>query len=84
MKKFLFISLVLFSCSITNKSSDGLETIKPIIFIDGINSSKKQMESLNKNDIESVSVFKDSIAIAIYGLKAKGGVILIKTKSINN
>jgi TonB-linked SusC/RagA family outer membrane protein len=49
----------------------------PLIIIDGIEG--RNMNSLNANDIESISVLKDASA-AIYGARAANGVILITTK----
>ena len=49
----------------------------PLILIDGMEGN---MNMLNPNDIESISVLKDAAGTAIYGAKAKNGVILITTK----
>ena len=38
------------------------------------------MNTINPNDIESISVLKDATASAIYGVRASNGVILITTK----
>ena len=38
------------------------------------------MNSVDPNDIESISVLKDAASAAIYGSKASNGVILITTK----
>lgn len=37
--------------------------------------------SFNPDDIESISVLKDSIASALYGIRGKNGVIIITTKN---
>jgi TonB-dependent SusC/RagA subfamily outer membrane receptor len=37
--------------------------------------------NLNPDDIESISVLKGAAASALYGYRAKAGVILITTKS---
>ena len=50
----------------------------PLILIDGIEGN---MENLNPNDIESISVLKDASSSAIYGSRAAFGVILITTKT---
>ncbi len=50
----------------------------PLVLIDGIEGS---INSLNPNDIESVSVLKDAAASSIYGSRASFGVILVTTKS---
>ena len=59
--------------SIGNGSTDS-----PLILIDGI---EGDINSLNPNDIESVSVLKDAASASIYGTRAAFGVILITTKS---
>ena len=38
------------------------------------------MNSLNPNDVESVSVLKDAASASIYGSRASNGVIIITTK----
>lgn len=50
----------------------------PYVLVDGI---EGDMNLLNPNDIESISVLKDASASAIYGARAAFGVILITTKS---
>lgn len=52
----------------------------PFVLIDGI---PGDMNRLNPEDIESISVLKDAAASAIYGARAPYGVILITTKSGN-
>ena len=39
------------------------------------------IDMLNPEDIESVSVLKDAASAAIYGARAANGVVLITTKS---
>lgn len=50
----------------------------PLIVIDGIQGG--DINSINANDVESISVIKDAAASAVYGSSAPYGVILIKTK----
>lgn len=50
----------------------------PLIIIDGV--PRNNMERIDSEDIESISVLKDAAA-AIYGVKAANGVVLITTKS---
>lgn len=50
----------------------------PLILIDG---AIGNMDLVNPNDIESVSVIKDASAAAVYGARAAFGVILVTTKS---
>ncbi|QNF33519.1 TonB-dependent receptor [Adhaeribacter swui] len=49
----------------------------PLIIIDG--TEGRDINALNANDIESISVLKDASA-AIYGARAANGVILVTTK----
>ena len=49
----------------------------PLVLIDGIEGN---LNSLNPNDIETVSVLKDAASASIYGARAAFGVILIQTK----
>lgn len=53
----------------------------PLYVIDGVPSSTRTMNSINPNDIETVSVLKDATATSIYGARAANGVIYITTKS---
>ncbi|MDR0687386.1 MAG: TonB-dependent receptor [Prevotellaceae bacterium] len=55
-----------------------LNNANPYVLIDGVESG--MMNSLDPNDIESISVLKDASSAAIYGSKASNGVILITTK----
>ena len=50
----------------------------PLVLIDG---SEGDINTINPQDIESVSVLKDAAASSIYGSRAPFGVILITTKS---
>lgn len=52
-------------------------TSSPLVLIDGIEGN---MNTINPNDIESISVLKDAASASIYGARASFGVILIKTK----
>ena len=44
---------------------------------------RNPLNSINPNDIESITVLKDASATAIYGSRGANGVILITTKSAN-
>lgn len=52
-------------------------SVSPLVLIDGM---EGDMNTLNPNDIESISVLKDAASSSIYGSRAPGGVILITTK----
>lgn len=49
----------------------------PLIIVDGI---EGDINSLNPNDIQSISVLKDAGASAIYGARGAFGVVLVTTK----
>ena len=52
----------------------------PLVLIDGM---EGDINAINPQDIESISVLKDAAASSIYGSRAPFGVILITTKSGN-
>lgn len=49
----------------------------PLVLVDGI---PMDMNQLDPNTIESVTVLKDAAASAIYGARAANGVIVVKTR----
>ena len=49
----------------------------PLILVDGV---ERQMNNLDVNEVESISVLKDASATAVFGVKGANGVILITTK----
>ncbi|WP_461074465.1 TonB-dependent receptor [Spirosoma flavus] len=53
----------------------------PLVLIDGI---PGDINRINPNDVESVSVLKDAAASAIYGARGAFGVILVTTKTAKN
>ena len=62
----------------------GVTTIgdsSPLILVDGVPCDN--IDYVNPNDVENVSVLKDAAAASIYGSKAASGVILITTKRGN-
>jgi TonB-linked SusC/RagA family outer membrane protein len=59
------------------RGSNTLGDNSPLIVVDGI--ANRDMERLNANDIENITILKDASA-AIYGSEAANGVILITTR----
>jgi len=51
----------------------------PLYVIDGI-PTKRGLQELNQDDIESIQVLKDASSATIYGSRAANGVIIITTK----
>lgn len=50
---------------------------QPLVLVDGI---ERDMNDIDANEIESLSVLKDASATAVYGVKGANGVILVTTK----
>ena len=46
----------------------------------GVSGMRNPLNTINPNDIESISILKDASATAIYGSRASNGVVLITTK----
>lgn len=65
--------------SVGIKNSDGSygATINPLVLIDGV---EGDLDMINPEDIETITVLKDAASSAIYGARAAGGVILVTTK----
>lgn len=54
---------------------------QPLYLLDGKVIDLRQMQTINPDDIEAISVLKDKAATAIYGSAGENGVILISTKA---
>ncbi|SFS76581.1 TonB-linked outer membrane protein, SusC/RagA family [Porphyromonadaceae bacterium NLAE-zl-C104] len=65
---------------VTIRGMGSLNGGSPLILIDG---SPGDMNLLNPEDIETISILKDASSSAIYGARAPYGVILITTKKGN-
>lgn len=53
---------------------------QPLYVIDGVPMPSFDMQSINPNDFESITVLKDASASALYGARGGVGVIVITTK----
>ena len=53
----------------------------PLVLIDGV---EGDINSVDANDIENISVLKDAASAAIYGSRASNGVLLVTTKRAKN
>lgn len=58
-----------------------LGNANPLVLIDGVEGN---INNVNTNDIENISVLKDASSAAIYGSRAANGVILVTTKRAKN
>ena len=66
-----------YSVGIKNDDGSYGSAIKPLILIDNV---EGDLDMVNPEDIETVTVLKDAASAAIYGARAAGGVILVTTK----
>jgi len=62
------------------RGSTSLAGGEPLVVIDGISATQKDLGRMNPNDIASISVLKDAASASIYGARASFGVILVTTK----
>lgn len=60
-------------------TADDFDPSTPLYIVDG--TFFDDIDFLNNEDIETISVLKDASASAIYGVRAANGVVLIETKS---
>ncbi len=65
------------NASIKVRGQGTLNDSSPLIIIDGVEAG---INTVNPQDIESMSVLKDAASASIYGSRAANGVILITTK----
>lgn len=61
-------------------TSFGSGLVSPLILIDNIEMSSKDLSRLNPDDIASFSILKDASATALYGARGANGVVLVTTK----
>ena len=65
------------TASITIRGKNTVNAGGPYVIIDGV---PGDMNNIDPNDVESLSILKDAASSAIYGVQAANGVILITTK----
>lgn len=66
---------------LTAGATGAIGDTSPLVLVDGI---RMDINDINPEDIESVSVLKDAAAAAIYGSNAAAGAVLVTTKSGKN
>lgn len=66
------------NASIRVRGFSSLNSGGALVIVDGV---PGDLNSLNPNDIETISVLKDAASAAIYGARGADGVILVTTKS---
>lgn len=65
---------------IRSVTSFGSGLTAPLILIDNIEMTSKDLARLNPDDIASFSILKDASATALYGARGANGVVLVTTK----
>jgi TonB-linked SusC/RagA family outer membrane protein len=63
-----------------NIRGQSLNSTPALVVIDGVISTTGDMNAINADDIDNISVLKDAASASIYGNRAAGGVIVITTK----
>jgi len=53
---------------------------RPLIIVDDVQYSYDQLQQINVNEIESISLLKDASTTAIYGIKGANGVLVVRTR----
>ncbi|AMR32256.1 SusC/RagA family TonB-linked outer membrane protein [Mucilaginibacter sp. PAMC 26640] len=53
---------------------------KPLIIVDDIEYNYDQLQQINVNEIESISILKDASNTAVYGIKGANGVLVVTTR----
>lgn len=66
-----------YSLGVKNDNGSYGKVIAPLMLIDNV---EGDIDMINPEDIETMTVLKDAASAAIYGARAAGGVILITTK----
>ena len=53
---------------------------RPLIIVDDVQYSYDQLQQININEIQDISILKDASTTAIYGIKGANGVLVVKTR----
>lgn len=53
----------------------------PVYIVDGVPVKEEDFKKLNQNDINTVTVLKDTAATSLYGNRAANGVVVVQTKN---
>ncbi len=57
-----------------------LNNTDPMVVIDGVISTPNDLNAINSDDVDNISVLKDAASASIYGSRAASGVIVVTTK----
>jgi len=66
-----------FDTEILIRAQNTWNSAAPLVLVDGV---ERELNEVNPNEIERISVLKDASATAVFGVKGGNGVILVTTK----
>ena len=85
MMKLVLVSLVMALVPAASAAQQAATVQTPLVIVDGIViGSSTALDALGRvppSDIMSIDVIKGAVAMELYGARASGGVIMIRTKS---
>jgi TonB-dependent SusC/RagA subfamily outer membrane receptor len=76
MKKLIILPFICFCISAFAQKAD-FKGKNPLFVLDGRPTTREALDSIKPSEIASVTILKDTAAMAIYGTRAADGVILI-------
>ncbi|GAB3931894.1 TonB-dependent receptor [Mucilaginibacter myungsuensis] len=53
---------------------------RPLIIVDDMEYTYDQLQQINVNEIESISILKDASTTAVYGIKGANGILVVSTR----
>ncbi|MDB5002507.1 MAG: TonB-dependent Receptor Plug Domain protein [Mucilaginibacter sp.] len=53
---------------------------QPLIIVDDVEYTYDQLQQINVNEIETISILKDAATTAVYGIKGANGVLVVTTR----
>ena len=72
---------LLFACNLDSLARTIAETVKkPLMIVDGKRVSEAEIQALPPEQIDNITVFKETSAQALYGDKGKDGAVVIEIK----
>ncbi|MBR0433725.1 MAG: TonB family protein [Bacteroidaceae bacterium] len=72
---------LLFACNLDSLARTIAETVKkPLIIVDGQRASEAEIQALPPEQIDNITVFKETSAQAVYGDEGKDGAVVIEMK----
>ena len=86
IKYTLFVPVaaaLLFVCNLDSLARTIAETVKkPLMIVDGKRVSEAEIQALPPEQIDNITVFKETSAQALYGDKGKDGAVVIEMKRV--